>query len=91
MEGRQGWLDGEGKKLRDIGGKGESRLSEITPHSKRKKIEITDETIQKVKPFKYPGLSDTQNAIMQERQKELLKFAKDENNSNEVAFCLMRN
>ena len=84
--GRAGWME-KARNFEILGVK-ESRLSEITPYSKRKKIEITDETIQKVKPFKYPGLSDTQNAIMQERQKELLKFAKDENNSNEVAFLL---
>ena len=65
--GRAGWME-KARNFEILGIK-ESRLSEITPYSKRKKIEITDETIQKVKPFKYPGLSDAQNAIMQERQK----------------------
>lgn len=85
--GRVGWME-KARNLSDVFGKTESRLSEIVSYARREKVEITDKTIQNVRRFKYPGLSDKQNVIMQNWQMKLLKFAKDENDSNEVAFLL---
>lgn len=85
--GRASWME-KARNISPVFEKRESRLSEMIPYSRRKKVEITDETIKKIKRFKYPGLSDAQNIIMRERQKELLRFAKEENHNNEVAFLL---
>lgn len=85
--GRVGWME-KARNLSDVFGKTESRLSEMVSYARREKVEITDKTIQNVRRFKYPGLSDKQNVIMQNWQMKLLKFAKDENDSNEVAFLL---
>lgn len=85
--GRVGWME-KARNLSDVFGKTESRLSEMVSYARREKVEITDKTIQNVRRFKYPGLSDKQNLIMQNWQMKLLKFAKDENDSNEGAFLL---
>ena len=85
--GRAGWME-KARNLSDMFGQTRSRLSEMVSYARREKVEITDKTIQKVRRFRYPGLSDKQNVIMQNWQIKLLKFAKDENDSNEVAFLL---
>ena len=70
-------------------GKG-SQLGEQS-YAQKEKVSITQETINNVIKFKYPGLNDTQNNIMQQRQMELLQYARDYNNSNEVALILDEN
>ena len=85
--GRVGWME-KARNISPVFEKKESRLSEMVSYARREKVEITDRTIQNVRRFKYPGLSDKQNVIMQNWQMKLLKFAKDENDSNEVAFLL---
>lgn len=51
---------------------------------------ITDKTINSVKNVKISGFSDEQNAYIQEQHKELLRYARDNNNSNEVAFVFRK-
>ena len=51
-----------------------------------KKIEITDIAISKAAPPLIPGFSDEQNARFKELHQELLRMAKELNDSNEVAF-----
>lgn len=51
-----------------------------------KKIEITDIAISKAEPPLIPGFSDEQNTRFKELHQELLRLAKEENDSNEVAF-----
>lgn len=53
-------------------------------------IPITDKTINSVKNVKISGFSDEQNAYIQEQHKELLRYARDNNNSNEVAFVFRK-
>lgn len=55
-----------------------SNKSPITP--------ITDTAINSVKKISIEGLTDIQNDYVQTQHKELLKYAKDNNGSNEVAF-----
>ncbi len=47
---------------------------------------ITDTAINSVKKVSISGFTDTQNKYIQEQHKELLKYARDNNGSNEVAF-----
>ncbi len=51
-----------------------------------KKIEITDIAISKANPPLIPDFSDEQNARFKELHQELLRLAKERNDSNEVAF-----
>lgn len=55
-----------------------SSESPITP--------ITDAAIESVKKVSISGFTDEQNDYIQKQHKELLKYARDNNNSNEVAF-----
>ncbi|MDE5939582.1 MAG: hypothetical protein K2H37_10925 [Lachnospiraceae bacterium] len=50
------------------------------------KIEITDIAIKKVRYIEYKGLTDAQNAIMQQLVKEVLFLSQIYNDSNEVAI-----
>lgn len=47
---------------------------------------ITDEIINQIKPIKFYGRSDSESNQIIEAHKKLLKYAKNNNNSNEVAF-----
>lgn len=47
---------------------------------------ITDTAINSVKKVSISGFTDSQNSFIQEQHKELLKYARDNNGSNEVAF-----
>ena len=51
-----------------------------------KKVYITDVAIEKVPYVKYKGMDDEQNMIMQKLARLILKIAKTENDSNEVAI-----
>lgn len=51
-----------------------------------KKIYITDITIKKVRKVYLSDFSETQVNAMHEKQKELLRVAKERNDSNEVLF-----
>ncbi|MGS3991589.1 minor capsid protein [Staphylococcus pseudintermedius] len=53
-----------------------------------KKVYITEQAIDKVKLVKIPGHTDEENKFIQEKHKELLKDAKENNNSDEVAYLL---
>nr|DAY67406.1 MAG TPA: Minor capsid component [Caudoviricetes sp.] len=47
---------------------------------------ITDEIINQIKPIKFYGRSDSESNQIIEAHKKLLKYAKNNNNSNEAAF-----
>lgn len=51
-----------------------------------KKVYITDIAIEKVPYVKYKGVDDEQNMIMQKLARLILRIAKTENDSNEVAI-----
>lgn len=51
-----------------------------------RKIYITDIAIDKVPFIRYKDFDDNKNKMMQELAKDLLMVAKEENDSNEVAF-----
>lgn len=55
------------------------------------KIKITSQAIEKVKLVNIKGNSNRNNILMQKIHKELLQFAKEENNSNEVATLINLN
>lgn len=55
---------------------------------KNKKITITDIAIDKVPYVAVPGLIREENSMLQNTHKELLRIAKNKNNSNEVAVIL---
>ncbi len=50
------------------------------------KIYVTDTAIEKVGLVKLSDYTDNQIQLMQQKHKELLKIAKDKNDSNEVLF-----
>ena len=49
---------------------------------------ITDNAIEKVPKVDIPGFTDEQNIFIQQQHKELLKYARDNNDNKEVAFVL---
>lgn len=51
-----------------------------------KKIYINDIAISKIPLIRYKGFDDDKNTLMKELAQSLLQVAKDENDSNEVAF-----
>lgn len=53
-----------------------------------KKVYITEQAIDKVKLINIPGHTDEENRFIQEKHKELLKDAMENNNSDEVAYLL---
>ncbi len=69
---------------RDIIKTGSGRVEQAK--TRDKKIEITDIAISKANPPLIPGFSDEQNAKFKELHQELLRLAKERNDSNEVAF-----
>lgn len=68
----------------DIINSGSDRVEQAK--TRDKKIEITDIAISKAKPPLIPGFSAEQNARFKELHQELLRTAKEMNDSNEVAF-----
>lgn len=50
------------------------------------KVYITDTAIEKIGRVDLSDFSEGQTSAMQDRHKELLRFAKDKNDSNEVLF-----
>lgn len=64
-----------------------SAKSGIIKEQGRKNITvITDKAIEKVPKVEISGYSDEQNAFIQQQHKELLRYARDNNDSKEVAF-----
>lgn len=57
-------------------------------HKYGKKVFITDQAIEKIKAIPIPGFTDENINVLQKTHKELLSFAKEHNNSDEVS-CLM--
>lgn len=51
---------------------------------------IIDTAINSVKKVNIDGFTESQNAYIQDQHKELLKYARDNNGSNEVAFVYRR-
>lgn len=79
--------------------KGKTRLDEVVKELKEpaeplgdrhigKKSAIEQKTIDGLSVFSYPDMTKAQNEIMLTRQRELLTYAMNENNSNEVMFLL---
>ncbi len=62
----------------------------IREKSENKITPITENAIKSVKRVEISGFSDEQNAYIQEQHKELLKYARYNNNSNEVAFVFRK-
>ncbi len=68
---------------------GESGI--IREQGKKPITKITDQTINCVPKVSIPQYSEEELLFIQEQHKELLRVAKNENNSNEVAFVLKNN
>ena len=65
-----------------------SGKSDIIKEQSKKNITIiTDKAIEKVPKVVINGFSDEQNTFIQKQHKELLKYAKQENENKEVAFA----
>ena len=62
----------------------------IKERASKPKQPIIDAAIDRVPKVEIEGYSSEQCEIIQNQHKELLKFARDENNGNEVAFVLDR-
>lgn len=60
-------------------------LRQTLNQHKGTKVDITNQAIEKVRLIKIKGLTEKNNIAIQEAHKGILKFAKEENNSNEVA------
>lgn len=73
---------GSSAKMVDNGGKS----GIIKENSKKNITVISDKAIEKVPKVEISEYSDEQNAFIQQQHKELLKYAKDNNDSKEVAF-----
>lgn len=52
------------------------------------KVLITDEAIDRVKQLQFEGLSVEESEILNQLNRRLLRIAKDENQSNEVALTI---
>ncbi len=61
--------------------------NELNQKNRGKKVAITDQAIEKVGVVKPHGLADGMEIELQKTHKSLLEYARDENDSNEVA-CL---
>ncbi len=86
FEEGEDWI-GKTKTLRL--GKQKSRLAEIDLEGRGdSKTFIKDRTIERNLQFEYPGLTKSESIKLNKLQQELLKFSKNENNSNEVAFIV---
>ena len=62
----------------------------IREQSKRNITNITDTAISKVPKIEINGFTNEQNVFLQEQHKELLSYARDNNDSNEVAFVFRK-
>lgn len=62
--------------------------TKVSQHKKGSKVNITSQAVDKVKNVRVTGYSDEQELYATKVRKELLKFAKEQNASNEVA-CLI--
>lgn len=98
IEGDEAWKQGENwqKYMRNWRGTAEpeTRLSENVLgelQGQGKKTTITQKTIDGLAKVKFPGFTGQENGFMQQRLRELLVYARDNNNSNEVAFVLSKN
>lgn len=70
-------------------GKQESRLAEIDLEGRGdNKTFIKERTVERNLQFEYPGLTKSESIKLNKLQQELLKFSKNENNSDEVAFIV---
>ncbi|EJD5659099.1 minor capsid protein [Staphylococcus pseudintermedius] len=80
--------DRQGKyRLRDNDGQAiDTHNNKVEQLNIGKKVFITDQAIDKVKLVKIPGHTDEENKFIQEKHKELLKDAKENNNSDEVVY-----
>ena len=68
---------------------GESGI--IKERSQKSITPITDKSVEKVPKIKIQGYTDEQCDIIQYQHKELLKYARDNNENNEVAFVFDMN
>ena len=70
-----------------------SKKDDIIKESNEKKpiTEITEKAVENVPNVKIQGYTDEQCAEIQKQHKELLKYSRDKNNGNEVAFVLDSN
>lgn len=84
------FIDGKGR----ISNKSVAKSAEsgiIREQDKKPITKITDQTINCVPKVSIPQYSEEELLFIQEQHKELLRVAKNENNSNEVAFVLKNN
>ena len=67
-----------------------TRLNELVtePQGRGRKTNITQKTIDNLGVVNFPGFTSRENALLQQRYRELLAYSKDYNDSNEVAFIL---
>ena len=64
----------------------DDRINDLEAKKRDHKIMITDEAIEKVPYIKYKCIPEEQYEILQAISKEVLRIAKEENDSNEVAI-----
>lgn len=62
----------------------------IKENSKKGITSITASSIEKVPKLSLKGYTDEQNTFIQQQHKELLWYARDENESKEVAFVFKK-
>jgi SPP1 gp7 family putative phage head morphogenesis protein len=62
----------------------------INEKSQANIVNITDKAISKVPNVKINGYTTDQSVFIQEQHKELLRYARDNNNNNEVAFVFRK-
>ena len=94
---RRGWITKNGRHIligedSGSGGKSGEKVDKsgesgiIKEKSDKPITEIVDSAIERVPLVRISGYSDEQCATIQQQHRELLKFARDNNDSNEVAF-----
>lgn len=79
-------VSGYNRKIVDNNGK-----SDIIKESSKKNImPITDKAIESVPKVDISGFTDEQNAFIQQQHSELLRYARDNNDSKEIAFVFKK-
>lgn len=64
---------------------------QLNSNKKRHKVLITDIAIKKIPKIKYKEIPENEHKIINDLAKEVLKIAKNDNNSNEVAITYRMN
>lgn len=81
-------LDTDNKKIYEYKRKKWTKQVELCQKNRGKKVMITEQAIEKIRMITLEGLTEDNNQYVREVHKELLQYAQNSNDSNEVA-CII--